>query len=137
MLRRPVAIGPRAGIRNSAGTPRWPSGAPKWVTRTRRRALRHSPRTPPWGSTEVRCRSMLGRRAAGCRKPLPPCRSSAMPRSRSILTRSASRCPGPLAGHHGARHGTYRVVNRIAENGSIVTSSTSAAARRFPAACNA
>lgn len=27
--------------------------------------------------------------------------------------------PGPLAGRHGARHGTYRVVNRIAENGSI------------------
>jgi len=45
--------------------------------------------------------------------------------------------PGPLAGRHGARHGTYRVVNRIAENGSIVTSSTSATARRFPAACNA
>jgi hypothetical protein len=42
--------------------------------------------------------------------------------------------PGPLADRHGARHGTYRVVNRIAENGSIVTSSTSATARRFPAA---
>jgi hypothetical protein len=45
--------------------------------------------------------------------------------------------PRPLAGRHGARHGTYRVVNRIAENGIIVTSSTSATARRFPAACNA
>jgi hypothetical protein len=45
--------------------------------------------------------------------------------------------PRPLAGRHGARHGTYRVVNRIAENGSIVTSSTSATARRSPTACNA
>jgi len=41
--------------------------------------------------------------------------------------------PRPLA----ARHGAYRVVHRIAENGSIVTSSTSATAQRFPAACNA
>jgi hypothetical protein len=42
--------------------------------------------------------------------------------------------PGPLAGRHGARHGTYRVVNRIAENGSIVTSSTSLSRprRRLP-----
>jgi hypothetical protein len=60
-----------------------------------------------------------------------------MPRSRSILTRPGKPLPGPLAGRHGARHGTYRVVNRIAENGSIVTSSTSATARRFPAARNA
>jgi hypothetical protein len=37
--------------------------------------------------------------------------------------------PRPLAGRHGARHGTCRVVNRIAENGSIVTSSTSATAQ--------
>jgi hypothetical protein len=45
--------------------------------------------------------------------------------------------PRPLAGRHGARHGTYRVVNRIVEYGSIVTSSTSATARRSPTACNA
>jgi hypothetical protein len=40
----------------------------------------------------------------------------------------------PLAGRHGARHGTDRAVNRIAENRRIVTSSTLATARRSPAA---
>jgi mRNA-degrading endonuclease RelE of RelBE toxin-antitoxin system len=38
-----------------------------------------------------------------------------MPRSRSARTASAIRFSGPLAGCHGARRGTYRIVYRIDE----------------------
>jgi len=80
---------------------------------------------------------MLVRRAAGCRKPFPAvpefCDAALAVNPHQV----GKPLPRPLAGRHGARHGTYRVVNRIAENGSIVTPSTSATAQRFPAARNA
>ncbi len=33
---------------------------------------------------------------------------------------SASRCPGPLAGCHGARRGTYRIVYRVDSERHVV-----------------
>ena len=45
----------------------------------------------------------------------PPCWNSASPPSRSIRTAVGKPLFGPLAGCHGARRGTYRIVHRIDE----------------------
>ena len=60
------------------------------------------------------------RSPSGSRKLLPlPCWSSAMPRLRTTPHRVGKPLSGPLAGCHGARRGTYRIVYRIDENSRV------------------